>query len=875
MAVTARNSKDLTSFKKESATSKHLPYSYHVNDHIISTINGDYLTTFKIRGRTHGTASDAELIRWHTDLNQVLRSVGTEHVKFWTHEHHHAVDGFQQAEFDLYFAKHFDASYRRSFDSKPLMVNDLYLTIVYNPVGDISQKMFAKLERPSSEELADLRDQSIESLEEICSQFAGALKPYGAERLGIYYRDENGDPICNQDITDAAEVAELDALDLELTTGDGDDLLALTSEEEQELESRVPANKQRAYSTVLEWFGFLCNGEWNPVPVTRSRIRQYLMLNRPVSSLWGDVLQLRAVDSVAYTAGIEITDYDEETEPGQLNQLKAANFEYVLTQSFCCMSSQAALGFLSRQERALMETQDAGVSQTKALKTAADGVKSRRFIMGFHHATVHVYGKTAKEAQRNAREARVIFNKCGMTANSVGLASEAAFYARLPANQQYCPRPVPINSWNFLCFSPFHNFMSGKPLNNPWGQAVTVFKSSFDTPVFFNFHVTPESEFSFGKRPAAHTLILGQTGSGKTTLLNSLITQGTKFKPRLFYFDKDRGGMPLITALQGRYKVLREGEPSGFAPAQMQPTNANVGMMKRLCRVMAETIKGGVLEPADVERIGHAVDHVMVSGTIPLEYRSITAIVQHIPHPARTQADQKMSLVDLLRPWCQGHENGWLFDNPRDMLNLSTHDAYGFDLTEFIAQEDQPAPVSRTPLLMYLFFRVRQSIDGSRRTINVFDEFAQYLDDPYMDLEVKRGLKTDRKKDCIYVFATQEPNDALDSRIGKTIMQSCVTKILLENPGADPDDYMKGLKLTHSEYRALLEIPENSRQFLLKQGGQSTIASMLLPDMEREISILSGTPDNADRLEQIVAKVGDDPEVWLPIYWRAVLKEGI
>jgi type IV secretion system protein VirB4 len=37
---------------------------------------------------------------------------------------------------------------------------------------------------------------------------------------------------------------------------------------------------------------------------------------------------------------------------------------------------------------------------------------------------------------------------------------------------------------------------------------------------------------------------------------------------------------------------------------------------------------------------------------------------------------------------------------------------------------------ARTPLLMYLFYRVRLAIDGSCRVIQVFDEFARYLDDP-------------------------------------------------------------------------------------------------------------------------------------------------
>ncbi|KLB45680.1 hypothetical protein XEUV329_21895, partial [Xanthomonas euvesicatoria] len=125
---------------------------------------------------------------------------------------------------------------------------------------------------------------------------------------------------------------------------------------------------------------------------------------------------------------------------------------------------------------------------------------------------------------------------------------------------------------------------------------------------------------------------------------------------------------------------------------------------------------------------------------------------------------------------------------------------------------------------------------------------------------------------CRYIFSTQEPNDALESRIGKTIMQAVVTKILLENPDADPDDYIKGLKLTPSEYQALVTIPENSRQFLVKQGSQSTLAQMKLVGMDREISVLSGTPDNAERLRHIIEKEGtDDPDIWLPKYWDAVL----
>lgn len=36
-----------------------------------------------------------------------------------------------------------------------------------------------------------------------------------------------------------------------------------------------------------------------------------------------------------------------------------------------------------------------------------------------------------------------------------------------------------------------------------------------------------------------------------------------------------------------------------------------------------------------------------------------------------------------LLKWCEGAELGWLFDNANDALDLTTHQLYGFYVTEF------------------------------------------------------------------------------------------------------------------------------------------------------------------------------------------------
>jgi len=133
------------------------------------------------------------------------------------------------------------------------------------------------------------------------------------------------------------------------------------------------------------------------------------------------------------------------------------------------------------------------------------------------------------------------------------------------------------------------------------------------------------------------------------------------------------------------------------------------------------------------------------------------------------------------------------------------------------------------------------------------------------------GMEATTGKDAVCLFATQEANDALASEIGKTIVQMAATLILMCNPQATEVDYIDGMRLTKAEYDAMIQIPEYSRKFLIKQGGQSTVAQMQLIGMDDEISILSGTPDNAERLINIVNREGSlDPDVWLKKYYDAV-----
>lgn len=68
---------------------------------------------------------------------------------------------------------------------------------------------------------------------------------------------------------------------------------------------------------------------------------------------------------------------------------------------------------------------------------------------------------------------------------------------------------------------------------------------------------------------------------------------------------------------------------------------------------------------------------------IPLHNRRLSTLLQFLPSEPGLSGN--LSLRERLERWCQGQENGWLFDNPTDELDLGTH---SLSLLVFSGSED-------------------------------------------------------------------------------------------------------------------------------------------------------------------------------------------
>ena len=792
--------------RREQPASRHIPYAAHVAPEVIVTMAGDYLQTFRLIGASFESADDETLNNWHERLNVTWRNIAIPNVALWTHLiRRRDVPKFTRATGDG-FADRLAERYRQRLSGETLMVNELYLSLVYRPVTGAAPTLASKIlsrqkDRHSGAERAD----ALEVCAKLKQTVAASLARYEPEGLGVY------------------------------------------------------TSKDRHYSSLLEFLSLLMNGELERVPLPSSPLNVVLATSRVLFG--GETIEYRSVSDTRFGAILGIKEYPTPSVVGMYDSLLSAPFSFVMTQSFAFLSKATGQGLLQRQHARMGNAGDFAVSQAAQLIDALDALTSNEFCMGDHHFSLQVLSPAAagEEARQLARLndyvalARSLLADTGMTVAREDLGLEAAFWAQLPGNFAYRPRKAPITSRNFAAMVGFHNYPGGRATGNHWGEALALLMTSSRSPYYFSLHATdPRDPDGGSRKDTGHTFVCGPTGSGKTVFVGFMLALLSRQGVTQVVFDKDRGLEILVRALGGTYLPLKNGTPTGFNPLQLDPNPSNIEFLKIWLRSLVRGAKPLTLREED------DLDHAL-RGTLALEpaARRLSRLIEF------TDATRTDGVHARLARWCESTQGdyAWAFDNPNDSLTSALIQAslFGVDVTEFLDNE-----VTRSPVTLYLFHVVRTLLDG-RRFVCWADEFSRLLADPAFEQFAKDGLKVWRKLNGVLCAATQSPSDALASSISRTIIEQTPTKVLFPNAEANPSEYIEGFGLSEREFKLLKEqLEPGSRMFLVKQGHYSVVCQLDLKGFDQELAVISGRATSLERLYSIMDQVGTDPKDWLP-----------
>jgi len=800
----------LAAVRREPVAARHIPYAALVAENVIKTTAGDYLQVFRLGGASFESADDEELNNWHERLNVTWRNIASPNLALWIHvvrRRQLAIPGESSGKG---FAERLAERYQRRLVDETLMVNELYLSMIYRPVVGRAPGLAARLLSgcAGSQMAADLAE-ALDTCGKLAQTLEASLARYEPERLGIYRRHG------------------------------------------------------RTCSHLLEFLGLLVNGEHQPMPLPRAPLSEVLATTRPLFG--SEVIEYRLPTESRLGAMLGIKEYPTPTVVGMYNALLSAPFAFVLTQSFTFLTKATGQGLLQRQRARMANAGDFAVSQAQELIDALDALTSNEFVMGDHHLTLQVLAEASSassadpEAQRlkhlndAVARARALLADTGMTVAREDLALESAFWAQLPANFAHRPRKAPITSRNFAAMAAFHNFPTGRVSGNHWGEALALLITSARSPYYFSLHASDPTDADGGcRRDTGHTFICGPTGSGKTVFIGFMVSMLVRQRVTQVLFDKDRGLEILVRALGGEYLPLRNGVPTGFNPLQLPATPSNTEFLKSWLRSL---VRGpsplSTREEADLDHALH--------GTLALDApdRRLSRLIEF------TDATRPDGVHARLARWCHSlhGDYAWAFDNVQDSIvgRLGTHTVMGLDVTEFLDNE-----VVRTPITLYLFHVVRGLIDG-RRFVCWGDEFSRLLSDHAFEQFAKDGLKVWRKLNGVFCAATQSPSDALASPISRTIIEQTATKVFFPNPDAQAEDYIQGFALTEREFKLLKEqIEPGTRMFLVKQGHHSIVCQLDLKGFDAELAVISGRASEVECMHRLMEECGADPALWLP-----------
>jgi len=803
--------------RNETPAMKWVPYRSlpDPEGYTVSTTYGHYVTTLKLSGRSFATRDFEDLNLQHERLKRFLRQMASPNIALWTHMvHDHAPPFASTLRCAPGFPSHFARKYDQRIASQQLWSTDLYLSIVYRPdVTRAERAASAYIKRADAVANREVITQAVAHCAKKRREAIETLIDFDPEPLGPY--SHNG----------------------------------------------------HLFSSQLELYAFLLNGEWQRVPIhngpiwlTTDRVSfgtetiEYRMATkRRLGALLG-------VDS--YPAGNNDEDSEGGTGPHMFWPLLQARFPFVLTQSFSYLHDEKAKDLMKTQHNMLLQSGDSEIL-AEQLAVAIEHVKAGFSALGDYHFCFEVRGAPfAGEALRehvlalneNIEQARRLIGEAGIMVareNSdpwVGVLAKA-FYGRLPGQFKGRQRLGQVLTPNFAAMFPLHNYPSGNATGNHWGDALMRLKTPAGTPVDFSLHARdprdPES-----RKDVGHTLYVGRTGDGKTTFLATVMNQATKFEPTQVVLDLDRGLEANVLAMGGVYLALDAGVPTGWQPLQQEETPGNVEMMSRLLRALANR-KERPLTLAQEKNLDEALEQTLRK---PQHMRTFSFLNQ-FTDKRESAPGAGDSVFARLLPWCRGQKHGWVFDNPRDRVVpvLATSATVGMDITAFLASD-----TLADAAMMYLFHLLDSATDG-RRFMGYFEECATSLDNPWVRERIKKALARWRKANAVFVGVTQTVESLRTSGISRMLIEQTPTQIFSGNPKADEEDYRRVLALSARELETV-KTRLGPREILVKQNHLSAVVELDLRGFTAELHVLSGRREHRELIQRLRQEHGED---WL------------
>ena len=563
------------------------------------------------------------------------------------------------------------------------------------------------------------------------------------------------------------------------------------------LENYIKENSYKEksiYSPILSTINYYITGKKHPIKLPS--VPMYLDSVIGAKPLIGG-LEPKIGDK--FIKIVSIDGFPMESSPNILNNLNLMDFEYRFSNRFIYLDQNEALSLLDKERRKwnqqttslwqqlfniqINKIDKYATEMVEQIDSATADQKSNIVSFGYYSANIIILDKDQEKLHQKVDIVIQNIESLGFGARVETFNALEAWLGTLPSHSIENLRKQMISTLNLAHFIPTSNIWTGDkycpsdkfPIKSP-PLLYTI--SDGHVPFRLNLHV----------EDVGHTLIFGPTGAGKSTLIALLVAQFHRYRnAKIFAFDKGNSLFALTKATGGKhYEILSDSEQLSFAPlANLKTTVDRVwaeDWIEIICQLQGQTVM-----PEQKRKIREALDtHIETNSKTLTEF---IAQIQDADISEALSFYSSKGSIDIL-------------DGDTDNITFATLST--FELNELMQLGDKVV----IPILLYLFHKIEQSLDGSPSAIFI-DEAWVVLGHPVFRDKIKEWLKVLRKYNCAVVLSTQSLSDATNSGILDILQESCPTKIFLPNSkafqkGTDntilgPYDFYKAFGLNDQE----------------------------------------------------------------------------
>lgn len=779
------------------------PYACYFDDKTILTQNGELLQIIKIPSFVKNNSSNA-LFKLRADIqNSLIKHANNTNISFWFNTVRKEVDIIpKNQEHKNDFSRYINDKWNKHNNFNKQYANEIFITIILtnpNKKTELFDNMFKNLFfRSLKKSLKNTLIRLNKILTDIVNKVCDDLAKYNPSILSIVNVDGN------------------------------------------------------YFSEHCKFFSTIVNDDRGSFPLDINMLG-YGLANKRVS-FGSNTIRVYNNDKNTCMAIISLKDYNNLLL-SELDKIIQLDQELVITQSASFLEKKSDYRDLLEEElKVLNLVEDSEIKKLTGLAELKEEADKPDSILNFaiSQVIIQIKGKNQDILEKNIKSLFKVLKEIGIIGVREEMFMPTLYWSQLPANFNFIKRLKIIPVKEIGQFVSLYNFPTGKLTQNLWGDAVTVLKTTINTPYFFSFHNTNNE---------GNTLIVGPDFEFRTMLLNFLISQSIKLVDKVYYIDMKNRSKVFINALNGIYYEFSNKEDSkknklSINPFLMKKTESSTNFILEWIISILKTDDDGFI------RIGNKRTNLEeeIKRFKPLfieninSFKSLNDVYEFILEKPFTEIRR------ILKKWCANGGYNFIFSNDF-ITDFDSNPIIAFNISNTIFNDEV-----RCIILKYLLHEIYLRLNENTKTIIAIDEIWDLFDNKYLANDFRQIIEKFSKKNAVFVATTSGSEFFETSFITKSVTDVFTTNIFTHN--MKTSIYQKKIfNINEQESRLLSVIKKDSNTFLLKHNKNMVFSSVkfdFIDEVEAEIFASNKITINAMEMAKQITQSNNSTD-WLPV----------